>query len=44
MKTYSLTVAMILASKGIEPPKEWTHRPDLCDAIGNTVAMYLAKN
>ena len=33
------TVAMILANKGIIPPKEWHHDPVLCDNIKWTVAM-----
>ena len=33
---------MILASKGIVPPIEWNHNPNLKNSYGNTVAMYLA--
>ena len=33
---------MILASKGIVPPMEWTHNSYLLNKYGNTVAMYLA--
>ena len=35
---------MILASKGIVPPMEWTHNSYLLNKYGNTVAMLLASN
>lgn len=34
---------MIYASKGIMPPKEWEHDPNLKDKNNNTVALLLAK-
>ena len=36
-----LTVAMILAEKGIIPPKEWYHNPLLKNKYGKTVASIL---
>lgn len=33
---------MILADKGITPPKEWHHNPTLSDEWGYTVAMTLS--
>lgn len=33
---------MILASKGIVPPKEWQHDPSLANIFSCTVAMLLA--
>jgi len=38
------TVAIILAYKGIIPPKEWYHDKYLCDKDCHTVAYYLLKN
>ena len=36
---------MLLAEKGIIPPKEWHHDPTLFDKyIGFTVAIYLIEN
>lgn len=33
---------MCFAWKGIIPPKEWYHRPELSDKYGWTVAKWLA--
>lgn len=33
---------MILASRGIDPPKEWMHDPNLMSNSMNTVAMIIA--
>ena len=35
---------MILAYKGIIPPKEWIHDPEIMNEYENTVAMKLALN
>ena len=35
---------MLLASKGIIPPKEWNHNPNIKNNDGLTVAMELAYN
>ena len=32
-----MTVAMYLASKGVIPPKEWYHNPELRNSNGETV-------
>ena len=34
-----MTVAMLLASKGVEVPRQWLHDPKLCNRNGRTVAM-----
>jgi hypothetical protein len=39
-----MTVAMLLAVRGIIAPKEWYHDFKLCDNHGNTVAVYLLIN
>ena len=36
-----MTVAMYLSWKGIIPPKEWYHEPELKDRWNNTVASRL---
>ena len=35
------TVALILASKGIIPPREWNHNKQFYDCDNYTVEMYL---
>ena len=35
---------MLLANKGIIPPKEWYHNSRLLNNDHNTVAMHLASN
>ena len=35
---------MYLSQKGIIPPKEWLHNPNIQNNYGNTVNMYLACN
>ena len=35
---------MILASRGIIPPKEWYHNRLLCNNIHHTVAYYLIRS
>lgn len=35
---------MSLAKKGIVPPEEWHHSPELKSSNGITVSMYLIKN
>ena len=35
---------MLLAKKGIIPPKEWYHDPSVCDNFGRTVAKLLDRN
>ncbi len=35
---------MLLAQKGVIPPKEWYHDPKLYNTYGNTVAILLLKN
>lgn len=37
-----MTVAMLLAERGIIPPEEWEHDADIVNDEGATVAMYLA--
>ena len=37
-----MTVAMVLLSNDIIPPKQWQHEPLLRTEYGNTVAIYLA--
>ncbi len=39
-----MTVAMLLASKGIVPPKEWYHDPKLTNNNNKTVEYYLNRN
>jgi len=35
---------MLLASNGITPPKIWSHKPELSNCNGDTVAILLAMN
>ena len=35
---------MLLAEKGISPPKQWYHNPEIQNKNGWTVAMSLAYN
>lgn len=39
-----MTFALFCSSKGIIPPKEWHHRPELCSNNGFTVALYLSSH
>ena len=38
------TVAMILASRGLEIPSRWLHDPAIRNKYGYTVALYQARN
>lgn len=35
---------MLLADKGIIPPNEWHHSPELVNKVGETVALKLIKS
>ena len=44
MSNEGATVAMIMASTGIIPPRAWSHNADLRDRNRYTVAMILANH
>ncbi len=39
-----MTIAMLLAKKGIIPSQEWVHNPNIKNNDGETVAILLARN